>query len=47
MSGSCRRLSSNLSQNSFANLAAYTEEHIKSLDWREHIRTRPGMYTGR
>ncbi len=47
MSGSCRRLSSNLSQNSFANLAAYTEEHIKSLDWREHIRTRPGMYIGR
>jgi topoisomerase-4 subunit B len=27
--------------------AAYTEEHIKSLDWREHIRTRPGMYIGK
>jgi len=22
----------------------YTEENIKSLDWREHIRLRPGMY---
>ncbi|MBN2429920.1 MAG: type IIA DNA topoisomerase subunit B [Acidobacteria bacterium] len=27
--------------------AMYTEEHIKSLDWREHIRTRPGMYIGK
>ncbi len=27
--------------------AAYTEEHVKSLDWREHIRTRPGMYSGK
>jgi topoisomerase-4 subunit B len=25
----------------------YTEEHIKSLDWREHIRMRPGMYIGK
>ena len=25
----------------------YTEEHIKSLDWREHIRLRPGMYVGK
>ena len=25
----------------------YTEAHIRSLDWREHIRTRPGMYVGR
>ena len=22
----------------------YTEDSIKSLDWKEHIRTRPGMY---
>jgi len=28
-------------------LAAYTEEHVRSLDWREHIRTRPGMYIGK
>ncbi|MCC6160327.1 MAG: type IIA DNA topoisomerase subunit B [Deltaproteobacteria bacterium] len=28
-------------------LADYTEEHIRSLDWREHIRTRPGMYIGK
>lgn len=25
----------------------YTEEAIKSLDWREHIRMRPGMYIGK
>ncbi len=25
----------------------YTEESIKSLDWREHIRMRPGMYIGK
>jgi len=25
----------------------YTDEHIQSLDWREHIRLRPGMYIGR
>ena len=25
----------------------YTEEHVRSLDWREHIRMRPGMYVGK
>jgi len=25
----------------------YTEENIKSLDWKEHIRMRPGMYIGK
>jgi hypothetical protein len=25
----------------------YNEESIKSLDWREHIRLRPGMYIGK
>src|SRR5215469_8329288 len=30
-----------------ANLFEYTEESIKSLDWREHIRLRPGMYIGK
>ena len=29
------------------NLYDYTEESIKSLDWREHIRLRPGMYIGK
>jgi topoisomerase-4 subunit B len=29
------------------NLFNYTEESIKSLDWREHIRLRPGMYIGK
>ncbi len=26
---------------------AYSEEHIKTLEWREHIRLRPGMYIGK
>ena len=26
---------------------AYTEENIRSLDWKEHIRMRPGMYIGK
>src|SRR6056297_2146091 len=25
----------------------YTESEIKSLDWKEHIRLRPGMYIGK
>ncbi len=25
----------------------YDEDSIKSLDWREHIRMRPGMYIGK
>jgi len=25
----------------------YSEEHIKTLEWREHIRLRPGMYIGK
>ncbi|MDV3309602.1 MAG: type IIA DNA topoisomerase subunit B [Cyclobacteriaceae bacterium] len=28
-------------------LFEYTEASIKSLDWREHIRLRPGMYIGK
>lgn len=28
-------------------IPSYTEEHVRSLDWKEHIRTRPGMYIGR
>jgi topoisomerase-4 subunit B len=28
-------------------IAQYTEEHIRTLDWREHIRKRPGMYIGK
>jgi topoisomerase IV subunit B len=28
-------------------LFAYTEESIRSLDWKEHIRLRPGMYIGK
>jgi topoisomerase IV subunit B len=29
------------------NLFEYNEASIKSLDWREHIRLRPGMYIGK
>jgi topoisomerase-4 subunit B len=27
--------------------SGYTEDDIKSLDWKEHIRLRPGMYIGK
>lgn len=27
--------------------AAYSEDDIKTLDWKEHIRKRPGMYIGK
>ena len=30
-----------------AQKAVYTEESIRSLDWKEHIRLRPGMYIGK
>lgn len=29
------------------NNVIYTEDNIKHLDWREHIRLRPGMYIGK
>ena len=25
----------------------YSEEHIRTLDWIEHMRLRPGMYIGK
>lgn len=28
-------------------MTKYTEENIQSLDWKEHIRMRPGMYIGK
>ena len=27
--------------------ANYSEDDIKTLDWKEHIRRRPGMYIGK
>jgi len=27
--------------------ALYTEDTIRTLDWKEHIRRRPGMYIGK
>lgn len=29
------------------NKSEYTEDNIRSLDWQEHIRLRPGMYIGK
>jgi topoisomerase-4 subunit B len=29
------------------NIVSYNEDSIRSLDWREHIRLRPGMYIGK
>ena len=29
------------------NTTNYTEDNIRSLDWKEHIRMRPGMYIGK
>ena len=28
-------------------ISTYTEDNIKSLDWKDHIRMRPGMYIGK
>ncbi|MEL6656406.1 MAG: DNA topoisomerase IV subunit B [Bacteroidota bacterium] len=30
-----------------AEQVSYTEDNIRSLDWKEHIRMRPGMYIGK
>ena len=27
--------------------ANYSEDTIRTLDWKEHIRKRPGMYVGK
>jgi topoisomerase-4 subunit B len=32
---------------SMAEQTNYTEDNIRSLDWKEHIRMRPGMYIGK
>lgn len=36
-------------KDTFLNMAEnqYTEDNIRSLDWKEHIRLRPGMYIGK
>jgi len=31
----------------FMAIEQYTEDNIRSLDWKEHIRMRPGMYIGK
>ena len=36
-----------LDQRSMAEQVQYTEDNIRSLDWREHMRLRPGMYIGK
>ena len=30
-----------------SSMFTYDESSIRSLDWREHIRLRPGMYIGK
>ena len=30
-----------------SSLFEYTEDSIQSLDWKQHIRLRPGMYIGK
>lgn len=41
-------MTKNLMKDPFQKLAnSYTEDNIKTLDWREHIRMRPGMYIGK
>ncbi len=36
-----------LALNSMEKQTTYTEDNIRSLDWKEHIRMRPGMYIGK
>lgn len=36
-----------LSRYFMSSQTSYTEENIRSLDWKEHIRMRPGMYIGK
>lgn len=38
---------SNKSTQMADNQTNYTEDNIRSLDWKEHIRLRPGMYIGK
>lgn len=47
MSKSPTKETSSKSNSSKTDLFEYTEESIKSLDWKEHIRLRPGMYIGK
>ncbi|MDW8273116.1 MAG: ATP-binding protein [Chitinophagales bacterium] len=36
-----------MSKEKSTTVALYTEEHIRTLDWIEHLRLRPGMYIGK
>ncbi|WP_291725992.1 DNA topoisomerase IV subunit B [Bernardetia sp.] len=36
-----------MAQNTSSGNSTYNEDSIRSLDWREHIRLRPGMYIGK
>ena len=40
-------ISTSLNTMAEKDLFNYTEESIRSLDWKEHIRLRPGMYIGK
>lgn len=47
MAKSVAKTQKNMSEFQINPAAEYTEDSIKSLDWREHIRLRPGMYIGK
>lgn len=36
-----------LAEDTMEQPTTYTEDNIRSLDWKEHIRMRPGMYIGK
>ncbi len=40
-------ISKHSTQDFMSNDTKYTEDNIRSLDWKEHIRMRPGMYIGK
>jgi len=40
-------ITTNQPQNMAEKDSEYTEDNIRSLDWKEHIRLRPGMYIGK
>lgn len=43
----CEMAENLLNQDLDTSTNSYTEDNIKTLDWREHIRIRPGMYIGK
>ncbi|MDR1500192.1 MAG: type IIA DNA topoisomerase subunit B [Tannerellaceae bacterium] len=40
-------MADNYSNNAFGAVSGYDDDDVKTLDWMEHIRKRPGMYIGK